>query len=121
MQYSPPLQVCVPTCRKAIPTGMIAGAGGQFLASPTDLVKVRLQVEGKRVLEGHPPRSVHTLKSAQERMRGVCYPSYTSQEMGSTTSLCVVDLECMCTCFASCWQLWMHAQMCSHVDTFLSE
>ncbi len=37
---------------------MIAGAGGQFLASPTDLVKVRLQVEGKRVLEGHPPRSV---------------------------------------------------------------
>ena len=41
---------------------MIAGAGGQFLASPTDLVKVRLQVEGKRVLEGHPPRSVHTPK-----------------------------------------------------------
>lgn len=82
--------LCVPTCRKAIPTGMIAGAGGQFLASPTDLVKVRLQVEGKRVLEGHPPRSVHTLKSAQERRRGVHYPSYTSQKMGSTTSLCVV-------------------------------
>ena len=43
---------------------MIAGAGGQFLASPADLVKIRLQVEGKRVLEGHPPRLVqgpHTL------------------------------------------------------------
>ena len=42
--------------RKAIPAGMISGAGGQFLASPADLVKIRLQVEGKRVLEGHPPR-----------------------------------------------------------------
>ena len=38
---------------------MIAGAGGQFLASPTDLVKIRLQVEGRRVLEGHLPRSAH--------------------------------------------------------------
>ena len=42
--------------RKAIPTGMIAGAMGQFLASPTDLVKVRLQMEGRRVLDGYKPR-----------------------------------------------------------------
>jgi solute carrier family 25 uncoupling protein 27 len=41
---------------KAIPTGMIAGAAAQFLASPTDLVKIRLQTEGKRVLEGKSPR-----------------------------------------------------------------
>ena len=44
-------------CRKAVPTGMIAGAMGQFLASPTDLVKVRLQMEGRRVLDGCKPRS----------------------------------------------------------------
>ena len=42
--------------RKSVPAAMISGVMGQFLASPTDLVKIRLQVEGKRVLEGHPPR-----------------------------------------------------------------
>ena len=42
--------------RKAIPGGMISGAAAQFLASPTDLVKVRLQMEGRRVLEGKSPR-----------------------------------------------------------------
>ena len=40
--------------RKAIPTGMIAGASAQFLASPTDLVKIILQAEGKKLLEGKP-------------------------------------------------------------------
>jgi len=35
---------------------MIAGAMGQYLASPTDLVKVRLQMEGRRMLEGKKPR-----------------------------------------------------------------
>ncbi|KAL5506582.1 hypothetical protein EMCRGX_G008260 [Ephydatia muelleri] len=41
---------------KAIPTGMLAGALAQFLASPADLVKVRLQMEGRRVLEGLEPK-----------------------------------------------------------------
>ena len=36
---------------------MTAGAFGQFIASPTDLVKVQMQMEGKRVLiEGRQPR-----------------------------------------------------------------
>ena len=36
---------------------MTAGAFGQFIASPTDLVKVQMQMEGKRVLvEGRRPR-----------------------------------------------------------------
>ena len=36
---------------------MTAGAVGQFIASPTDLVKVQMQMEGKRVLvEGRRPR-----------------------------------------------------------------
>ena len=39
--------------------GMSAGAFGQFIASPTDLVKVQMQMEGKRViLEGRRPRCV---------------------------------------------------------------
>ena len=37
---------------------MIAGAAGQFLASPMDLVKTRLQAEGKRILEGEKARCV---------------------------------------------------------------
>ena len=42
--------------RKSIPTGMLAGAGGQFLASPTDRVKIIMQMEGKLVQDGHKPR-----------------------------------------------------------------
>lgn len=45
---------------KAIPSGMIAGAMAQYIASPTDLVKIRLQMEGKRVLEGKTPRYTGT-------------------------------------------------------------
>ncbi|NWX37653.1 UCP4 protein, partial [Notiomystis cincta] len=41
---------------KAVVGGMIAGAIGQFFASPTDLVKVQMQMEGKRKLEGKPLR-----------------------------------------------------------------
>lgn len=42
--------------RKGIPCGMLAGAAGQFLASPTDLIKVRMQMDGRRELEGLKPR-----------------------------------------------------------------
>ncbi|XP_036406313.1 mitochondrial uncoupling protein 4 [Megalops cyprinoides] len=41
---------------KAVVGGMVAGALGQFMASPTDLVKVQMQMEGRRRLEGKPPR-----------------------------------------------------------------
>lgn len=44
--------------RKALLSGLLAGAGGQFLSSPADLVKVQMQMEGRRRLEGKPPRSV---------------------------------------------------------------
>ena len=46
----------VSLCRKASLSGLCAGAMGQFVASPADLVKVRLQMEGRRRLEGKPPR-----------------------------------------------------------------
>ena len=59
--------------RKAIPTGMMSGAMGQFLASPTDLVKIRLQMEGKRALDGLKPRQgpAHTLH--REHWEGMCH------------------------------------------------
>ncbi|RUS72343.1 hypothetical protein EGW08_019901 [Elysia chlorotica] len=39
---------------------MMAGGAGQFIASPADLVKVRLQMEGRRRLEGQPVRVKNT-------------------------------------------------------------
>uniref|UniRef100_A0AAY5KPG7 Mitochondrial uncoupling protein 4 n=1 Tax=Esox lucius TaxID=8010 RepID=A0AAY5KPG7_ESOLU len=48
---------------KAAIGGMLAGAVGQFMASPTDLVKVQMQMEGRRRLEGKPPR-VHGVYQA---------------------------------------------------------
>ncbi|XP_076309509.1 uncoupling protein 4A isoform X1 [Tachypleus tridentatus] len=41
---------------KAVLGGLTAGAAGQFLASPTDLVKVQMQTEGIRRLQGYSPR-----------------------------------------------------------------
>uniref|UniRef100_T1IN06 Mitochondrial uncoupling protein 4 n=1 Tax=Strigamia maritima TaxID=126957 RepID=T1IN06_STRMM len=45
---------------KAVVGGLSAGAIGQFFASPTDLVKVQMQMEGRRRLEGKPPRVKNT-------------------------------------------------------------
>ncbi|XP_005096635.1 mitochondrial uncoupling protein 4 [Aplysia californica] len=45
---------------KASLSGLLAGAAGQFISSPTDLVKVRMQMEGKRRLEGKPVRVKNT-------------------------------------------------------------
>uniref|UniRef100_A0A915KG43 Uncharacterized protein n=1 Tax=Romanomermis culicivorax TaxID=13658 RepID=A0A915KG43_ROMCU len=41
---------------EAMCSGMTSGAFAQFLASPTDLIKVQMQMEGRRRLEGLPPR-----------------------------------------------------------------
>lgn len=38
--------------------GSTTGAISQFLASPTDLVKVVMQADGKRALEGLPRRLI---------------------------------------------------------------
>ena len=42
--------------RQATCGGLIIGGLAQFLASPADLVKVQMQMEGRRRLEGKPPR-----------------------------------------------------------------
>ncbi|RDD47571.1 Mitochondrial uncoupling protein 4 [Trichoplax sp. H2] len=41
---------------KAVISGMTAGAIGQFLANPTDVIKIQMQMEGKRIREGKTPR-----------------------------------------------------------------
>eukprot|EP00794_Sanderia_malayensis_P011936 gene11936-13172_t len=46
---------------KSIVGGLSAGAAAQFIASPTDLVKVQMQTEGRRAFEGKPKRIKNTL------------------------------------------------------------
>ena len=46
---------------KKVLAGMAAGGMGQFVASPTDLIKTQIQMEGKRRLQGKPPRVNGTL------------------------------------------------------------
>ena len=41
---------------KKVLAGMSAGGFGQFVASPTDLIKTQIQMEGKRRLQGKKPR-----------------------------------------------------------------
>lgn len=41
---------------KAVIGGLSAGSIGQFVTSPMDLVKVQMQMDGKRIMEGKPPR-----------------------------------------------------------------
>ena len=42
--------------RKMVLVGSATGAISQFIASPTDLVKVIMQSDGKRALDGQPRR-----------------------------------------------------------------
>lgn len=41
---------------KKVVAGMMAGGIGQLMASPTDLIKTQIQMEGRRRLMGLPPR-----------------------------------------------------------------
>jgi hypothetical protein len=54
--------------------GMSAGAFGQFWASPTDLIKVQLQLDGKLIAAGKPPRYTGTIDAFRSVARevGVC-------------------------------------------------
>ncbi|CAG2245887.1 SLC25A27 [Mytilus edulis] len=63
-------------CKKSSLGGLTAGAMGQFIASPTDLVKVQMQMEGRRRLEGKPPRVKSTTQAfrkiiTEEGFRGL--------------------------------------------------
>ncbi|XP_068208971.1 mitochondrial uncoupling protein 4 isoform X1 [Palaemon carinicauda] len=54
---------------QAIVGGIVVGGIAQFLASPADLVKVQMQMEGRRRLEGKPPR-IHSASEAFLRIYG---------------------------------------------------
>jgi solute carrier family 25 uncoupling protein 27 len=58
-----------PTLWKAAVSGVSAGALAQFLASPADLVKVHVQMEGKRRLLGLKPRVKNATHAFQEIIR----------------------------------------------------
>ena len=57
---------------KGIAAGMLAGGFGQFIATPTDLVKVQMQIEGKRLarVQGSlvPPQYLHAQVANRYRL-----------------------------------------------------
>jgi len=68
---------------KKVLAGMLAGGFGQFFASPTDLVKTQIQMEGRRRLMGLEPRvdgMMHAFKNILQEsgVRGLwrgCWPN----------------------------------------------
>jgi len=54
---------------KTIVCGLAAGSIGQFVASPMDLVKVQMQMEGRRQMEGKPPRVRSVAHALQQTVR----------------------------------------------------
>ena len=52
---------------KKVVAGMTAGGLGQLVASPTDLIKTQIQMEGRRRLQGKPPR-VHGMTDAFKKI-----------------------------------------------------
>jgi len=52
---------------KKVVAGMLAGGIGQFVASPTDLIKTQIQMEGRRKLMGKEPR-VHGMVDAFKKI-----------------------------------------------------
>jgi len=51
---------------KKVVAGMSAGGFGQFMASPTDLVKTQIQMEGRRRLLGYEPRVDGTMDALRK-------------------------------------------------------
>ncbi|XP_063232023.1 mitochondrial uncoupling protein 4-like isoform X2 [Bacillus rossius redtenbacheri] len=51
---------------KSAANGLAAGVVAQFLANPADLVKVRMQAEGRRRLRGLPPRTESLLRALRQ-------------------------------------------------------
>ena len=51
---------------KKVLAGMMAGGIGQLMASPTNLVKTQIQMEGRRRLQGKPPRVTGSWDAARK-------------------------------------------------------
>lgn len=54
---------------KAACSGLLAGCIGQFVASPMDLVKVQMQMEGRRKMDGKSPRFHSVLDALQKTFK----------------------------------------------------
>lgn len=67
--------------------GMSAGALSQFVASPIDLVKVQMQLEGKRLLAGEKPRFKNTPDAFFQLWRLVCAETSPAPKPISTVIL----------------------------------
>lgn len=68
------------SCRKALLTGPICGAAAQWVSSPTDLLKVRMQLEGRRRLHGLPPRFLPFFSSITTHIAALYY-SNTARDL----------------------------------------
>ena len=54
---------------KAVIGGLTAGSVGQFVASPMDLVKVQMQMDGRRRLEGEAPRAITVYQALSKTVK----------------------------------------------------
>jgi len=84
---------------KKVIAGMTAGGFGQFIASPTDLIKTQIQMEGKRRLLGKPPRVDGMIDAfrkivAQNGIRGLwrgCWPNVQRAALVNLGDLATYD------------------------------
>jgi len=89
--------------------GLFCGGAGQLLANPFDLVKVQMQAEGKRIMQGHPPRvTSHTFTWCSRRRTfdpnpssGRTFKRRSSRVVGGH---CGPDAGQMCS--ARRWLIW---------------
>jgi hypothetical protein len=92
---------------KGMLAGMSAGAMGQFVATPTDVLKVNLQMDGKRIAQGLKPQFngfSHAAKTLSVRSYvPTCDPSATHVPPCAThVPPCATHVPPMCHPCATC-------------------
>ncbi|XP_050432899.1 mitochondrial uncoupling protein 4 [Adelges cooleyi] len=80
-----------PIWKSAI-SGVVSGAIAQYIASPADLIKVQIQMEGKRRLLGEPPRvlgAAHAFKKivSESGVRGLWKGSIPNVQRAALVNL----------------------------------
>jgi hypothetical protein len=83
--------------------GVTSGALAQFFASPTDLVKVQIQMEGKRRLLGKPPRFVKCLSGLTHFLAVADVSGIAFHCSKPSLEACIVKILCPSHCFT--WAL----------------
>lgn len=82
-------------CRKRACAGMLTGGIGQFVASPTDVVKIRIQADGRLKLQGKEARyrgAMHAFRSIaqKEGMAGERRTSHVWHALHACVALSVI-------------------------------